>query len=184
MSSTGKRYRDVQGALSRDLCDLPIAPEGDTQELVFEVAHVWELAEILAIERSSFPGPWSWQLFVQEIESPTSRILVARSALEKRRPIVGYVCWSFVAGEMHLLNLAVHPERRRCGIGRRLLRMVIDDAWVRRAEAVYLEVREANRGAACLYRLAGFVRVGSRRDYYGPGEDAVVMALRLAVGDD
>ena len=155
-------------------------PPGGAPELVFEVARARDLTEILAIEKSSFPAPWSWKLFEQELEAPTSRVLVARLALDEGHPLVGYVCWSSVADEIHLLNLAVHPEGRRRGIGQRLVQAVIDTARAGRAEVVYLEMRETNRAAAHLYRSAGFVRVGCRRDYYGRGENAVVMALRLA----
>jgi ribosomal-protein-alanine N-acetyltransferase len=155
-------------------------PPGGAPELVLEVARTCDLTEIVAIERSSFPAPWSWKLFEQELEAPTSRVLVARLALEQGHPVVGYVCWSSVVGEIHLLNLAVHPERRRRSIGQRLVQAVIDAARASRAEVVYLEMRETNRAAAHLYRSAGFVRVGCRRDYYGRGEKAIVMALRLA----
>jgi len=147
---------------------------------VFGPARECDLPEILAIERPSFPTPWSWNLFAQELSARTSHLLVARLALEKERPLVGYVCWSSVAGETHLLNLAVHPDGRRTGIGRRLLQLVLDDARAGLTEAVYLEVRETNVAAAHLYRSAGFVQVGCRRDYYGRGKNAVVMALRLA----
>ena len=151
------------------------------QDLVFEVARRSDLPEILAIEKSSFPAPWSIRLFAQELEAKTSRLLVVRRVLDTGPQLVGYVCWSFVVGEIHLLNLAVHPEGRRSGIGKRLLERVIDAARAGRAEVVYLEMRETNLVAARLYSSAGFVQVGCRRNYYGRGENAVVMALHLAV---
>ena len=45
---------------------------------------------------------------------------------------------------------------------------------------VYLEVRAGNVSARRLYRRLGFRDLGVRRGYYGPGQDAIVMELRLA----
>jgi ribosomal-protein-alanine N-acetyltransferase len=152
------------------------------QELVLSRARTDDLPEILAIENASYPNPWSQGLFLQELGAPASRMLVARLSADAGSPIIGYVCRSFAADEVHVLNLAVHPAHRQRGIGRRLLETVIDEARARHAEAVYLEVRDTNRAATCLYRSANFTPAGRRRDYYGQGKDAVIMVLRLAAG--
>jgi len=44
---------------------------------------------------------------------------------------------------------------------------------------IFLEVRAGNVVARRLYRLVGFKDLGVRRGYYGPGQDAIVMELRL-----
>jgi ribosomal protein S18 acetylase RimI-like enzyme len=44
---------------------------------------------------------------------------------------------------------------------------------------VFLEVRAGNVVARRLYRQLGFKDLGVRRGYYGPGQDAIVMELRL-----
>jgi ribosomal protein S18 acetylase RimI-like enzyme len=45
---------------------------------------------------------------------------------------------------------------------------------------MFLEVRAGNLAARRLYRGLGFRDLGVRRGYYGPGQDAIVMELRLA----
>ena len=81
--------------------------------------------------------------------------------------------------EVHLLNVAVHPERRGLGHGRALVAGVVGEAEAARARVVYLEVRAGNVIARRLYRQLGFKDLGVRRGYYGPGQDAIVMELRL-----
>ena len=56
---------------------------------------------------------------------------------------------------------------------------VIGEARGTRARTMFLEVRAGNVAARRLYRLLGFRDLGVRRGYYGPGQDAIVMELRL-----
>jgi ribosomal-protein-alanine N-acetyltransferase len=141
-----------------------------------------DLREVLEIERSSFDNPWSGALFLQELRIPFSRILVIRPADETVPPIVGYLCRWFVADEMHVLNVAVHPRYRRRGIGAVLMAEALREARERTAEAVTLEVRRSNLGARRLYASLAFEEVGVRRNYYGRGEDALIMRLALPHG--
>ena len=102
--------------------------------------------------------------------------------VEEARPgptVVGYTCRWRVTDEVHVLNVAVHPERRGRGFGRLLLEGIVGEARSSRARVVYLEVRAGNVVARRLYRSLGFRELGVRRGYYGPGQDAIVMELRL-----
>jgi ribosomal-protein-alanine N-acetyltransferase len=89
------------------------------------------------------------------------------------------VCWWAVGDEVHILNLAVHPEIRRGGTGRALVQRVLDDAAASRATSVSLEVRPENEAGIALYRSLGFAEIGRRRNYYGQGQDALIMERRL-----
>ncbi|MGH9662458.1 MAG: GNAT family N-acetyltransferase [Bryobacteraceae bacterium] len=73
--------------------------------------------------------------------------------------------------EFEILNLAIDPERRRRGLGRRMLA----DATARPG-VHFLEVRESNAGARAFYQAAGFAVAGRRPAYYNePPEAAIVM---------
>jgi ribosomal-protein-alanine N-acetyltransferase len=154
------------------------APIAGAEPWALAPMRVADLPEILAIERASFPRPWSGALFLQEMRVGFSRVVVARP-VGRAAPVLGYVCRWLVAGEIHVLNLATHPAHRRRGVGRRLLDEVLREARRRGVAAVTLEVRRSNAGARRLYETLRFAEVGVRRDYYGGGEDALIMELAL-----
>ncbi len=140
-----------------------------------------DLDAVPAIEQRAFPQPWSRSFFEKEIAAPQARCTVA--VHDGAVAIVGYVvCWQ-VADELHVLNVAVHAAHRGLAIGRRLVEHVIADGRAAGARVAYLEVRAGNVSARRLYRRLGFRDLGVRRAYYGPGQDAIVMELRLAAAE-
>ncbi len=87
--------------------------------------------------------------------------------------------WS-VADEVHVLNVATHPDQRRRGVGRALMSAVVERARSEKARLVLLEVRRTNRAAIGLYRSQGFTAIGVRRGYYADNlEDAIEMMLAI-----
>src|SRR5262245_27899169 len=112
-----------------------------------------DLPQVLEIERLAFPNPWTPGLFLHELKLSFSRLHLAR---DQQRRLRGYVCWWVVGDEMHILNLAVHPDARRSGTGRALVQRVLDDAAAHAASSVSLEVGRSNEPAAALYRAMGF----------------------------
>ena len=138
-----------------------------------------DLPQVMEIERLSFTSdPWTPGLFLHELKLDFSRLHLARTADAARR-LVGYACWWLVGDEVHILNLAVHPEVRSTGAGRALVQRILDDAVGHGATSVSLEVRPGNAAALGLYRAMGFSQIGLRKNYYGRGEDAVIMERRF-----
>jgi len=135
-----------------------------------------DLEQVLAIERVSFPTPWSEAAFVHELTRNNNRstYLVAASGSK----VLGYGgMWQF-AGEGHITNLAVHPDHRRRGLGIFILEALIDRARESECETVTLEVRESNHAARELYEKAGLGPVGRRHGYYtDTREDAIIMTM-------
>ena len=85
-----------------------------------------------------------------------------------------------VRDEVHVLNLATHPDARRQGHAARLLEHVIAFGHKHHCRYLTLEVRRSNKAAIRLYRKYGFRPVGIRPNYYSHGrEDAIVMLLEL-----
>ena len=136
-----------------------------------------DLDEVVAIERLSFTLPWSRGAFLYEMEqNRVARCWVLREA----EHVIGYVCLWEIGDEVHVTNIAVHPESRRRGLGRTLLSSILDDARQRRLRVVGLEVRPSNHEALGMYDSFGFKVVGRRKGYYyDTGEDALVMELDL-----
>jgi ribosomal-protein-alanine N-acetyltransferase len=138
-----------------------------------------DLSAVLEIERRAFSQPWSRAFFERELATPFARLTVAVEGADARAQLVGYSCRWRVTDEVHLLNVAVHPTRRGSGIGRMLVDAVIGEARTTQARTMFLEVRAGNVAARRLYRRLGFRDLGVRRGYYGPGQDAIVMELKL-----
>jgi [ribosomal protein S18]-alanine N-acetyltransferase len=138
-----------------------------------------DLPQIVEIERLSFDNPWSRNSFLRELSLPFSRTTVAFTTKGTTEAIMGYLCRWLVADECHILNVAVHPMARRTGIGAGLMEDAINEAKREQARFITLEVRRSNLAARSLYRKLGFEERRLRRNYYGSGEDAIVMELYL-----
>jgi [ribosomal protein S18]-alanine N-acetyltransferase len=136
-----------------------------------------DLDEILAIERVSFPTPWTQENFRHEIESNAHAWNVV---LREDGRVAAYACCYLIAGELQINVLAVDPARRRCGYASRLLDDLLAGARGRGAVRASLEVRPSNLAALALYGSRGFEPTGRRRGYYADtGEDAILMARSL-----
>lgn len=147
------------------------------QELTAAPMAVSDLDQVSDIERASFPTPWTRAAFCYEIEQNK----VARcTVLRGRRGVVGYLCLWEIGHEIHITNLAVHPEWRRRGVARRLLGAALAGGVARGVTLAFLEVRPSNTRALALYESLGFQVIGRRNGYYfDTGEDALVMEARL-----
>jgi ribosomal-protein-alanine N-acetyltransferase len=142
-----------------------------------------DLDEVVAIEEMSGLNRWGYDAYRRELfENPNSVLLVARKFVPdlSGRSIAGFFAGWTVEDELHVNNLAAHPDYRGIGIGQSLMEGAVDEGRMRGATFVLLEVRASNEVAQLLYRKLGFRYVGRRRDYYRmPTEDAFVMRLEL-----
>ncbi|QHC67483.1 ribosomal protein S18-alanine N-acetyltransferase [Rathayibacter oskolensis] len=139
-----------------------------------------DLDAIMAIEESEFTSDaWSRSMMAGELRSPHTRYVVA----ELGGAVVGYAGLLCPVGahEGDVQTIAVVPAARGAGLGRRLLRHLVETAARRGAREVFLEVRADNPVAQSLYLSEGFVEIAVRPAYYQPdGVDALVMRLPLA----
>jgi ribosomal-protein-alanine N-acetyltransferase len=131
-----------------------------------------DLGQVLAIERRSHATPWSESMFVSELGR---RDGIALIAVDGGRP-VGYVMVARQVEVWHVLNVAVHPDRRGEGIGESLMTTLFEIGDRRDHRGYTLEVRVSNATAIRLYRRLGFEDHGIRPRYYSDnGEDALIM---------
>jgi len=80
-------------------------------------------------------------------------------------PAAGFFMVRGILDEAELLLLAVRPDMRNRGIGRKLLNLFADDAENYGHTRLLLEMREGNP-AEFLYRNFGFTQIGRRKEYY------------------
>jgi [ribosomal protein S18]-alanine N-acetyltransferase len=95
---------------------------------------------------------------------------------------VGFALARDLGNECEILSLGVLPEFRRGGVGRALLRAVIDQAARQGLPSIVLEVAADNAAARRLYGGAGFVAAGRRPRYYRRGGETIdALLLRCPV---
>jgi ribosomal-protein-alanine N-acetyltransferase len=131
-----------------------------------------DLPAVIAVERRSFPTPWSLAMFVLELSKPSGICLAATA----RDELLGYLVCSRYDQVWHLMNVAVTPEHRRIGIASKLISQLFEEA---NGELPFtLEVRVSNHQAIAMYERFGFHSAGIRpRYYHDNGEDALIMWL-------
>jgi ribosomal-protein-alanine N-acetyltransferase len=136
-----------------------------------------DLKEVLAIEKMSFPTPWTEKMFKAGLQEENIYSWVVRDKAKGK--VKGYVVFSLVLDELHLLNLAVHLTARRKKVASFLLEKVFDFARNQGSQVVLLEVGEKNYPAQALYKKLGFIKINRRKDYYPTGEDALIMEKKF-----
>ena len=140
----------------------------------FRRLQISDLAAIEAIERRSYPTPWSRAMFAGELAKPTSVCLGAFDP--ETHALSGYVIISRYVDAWHVMNLAVAPEHRRRGIATQLLEHLFQLTASEEKRGYTLEVRISNADAIRLYERMGFRSRGVRRGYYTDNrEDALIM---------
>ena len=126
------------------------------------------------IEQASFAIPWSRNAFVSEVtENACARYVVLT---EDGAPVAYAGVW-FVLDEGHITNIAVRPDRRGLGYGKRVTQAMMQLAADSGMSFLTLEVRASNERARRLYKELGFVDVGRRKGYYADTHEDAVLRL-------
>ena len=135
-----------------------------------------DLKEAYEIEKQTNPSPWSKENFFSSYE-------VGHKSLVCRidNVIVGFIIFSVIKKEIHLLNIAVHTEHQKKGIGSLLMETMLKQASVMGVLKVYLEVRSKNEKAILFYKKYNFIKDAVRVNYYTGenSDDAVLMSLAI-----
>ena len=132
-------------------------------------------AAIADLEKICFSSPWDEVSVASELSNELSLWLVALDG----ENVVGYVGSQSVMGEADMMNIAVHPDYRRQGLGREIVGALQREAQARGVTSVFLEVRVSNVAARRLYEEMGFSVIGVRKGFYRhPSEDGLAMEWR------
>ena len=121
-----------------------------------------DIPAVVAIEKAAFQFPKAEAVFRED----EHKYLVAKD----ENKVVGYIGIEKILDETHIINMAVDPEYRGKGIGKRLMQHVLNDE-----DVFFLEVRVSNENAKNVYKKYGFEVIETRKGYYADGEDAYVM---------
>ncbi len=148
-------------------------------KIVFRHAEPNDIGAILAVQQSS-PEAAAWEArdYVCILADEATLCLAAEDSITGR--VAGFLLARIVADDLEVFNLAVRPEYRRRGIGRRLLADALELARAQGACRCWLEVRATNDVGRYFYQALGFAENGRRPRYYcDPDDDAVVCVRRL-----
>ena len=130
------------------------------------------VSAIVELENLCFSDPWNEEAVGSELNNPLSCWVVAMDGDR----LAGYVGSQSVLGWADMMNLAVHPDYRRMGVGEQLVEELTCRLKEQKVTCLTLEVRASNAPAISLYEKLGFTQVGRRPNYYfHPKEDALIL---------
>lgn len=151
---------------------LPIELGGGISALPMRESH---LGQVMAIETTSFPDPWSPLAYVSELRynhDARYEVIVDRAGA-----VLGYVGVWVRGDESYICQIAVAQTARRQGLGRLLVIRAGQMSRARGAHVLRLTVRESNAGAIAFYKALGFRNIGTLESYYvNPLENGLEMA--------
>ena len=135
-----------------------------------------DLKEIVEIEKTSFPQPWSEAYFKKAYKEYPNDFLVAK--LSGR--VTGYILGYAKSNKSGLIKtLAVNKRYRRQGIGRKLVNFTVQRLKQKGLKKIVLHIRKENQTANSFYKKVGFRTVKIIKKYYPNSQDAYLMEKDL-----
>ncbi len=128
------------------------------------------LGACLQLDRNALQGLWTPEQWRQELLD-ADRICLGIPA---GRKLLAVACGWLVVDELQISLIAVAPNHRRQGLGKKVLLALLQQARARGARRATLEVASCNHAGLALYQRCGFKSAGSRRGYYSDGRDALI----------
>jgi ribosomal-protein-alanine acetyltransferase len=151
----------------------------DWKKVSVQKMDIKDLDEVCSIEASQSLIPWSKNMFTEEMGNTFAYCFVIKGIGEVRQPVIGYVCFRNMVDESELLNIGVHPDQQRVGIGKQLMQFYIDFSRQRGAKTFYLEVNPSNQSAIHLYQSFSYQSLGTRKRFYHGKFDALLMVKKV-----
>jgi len=147
--------------------------------ITYRVATSFDLPVFVSLDKELFPySPWSASQYKEEFSAPTRHFVVA---VDDEHSIIGYAgVFAPGAAEADVLTVGVVPNHRGKGVARQLMELLTNWAHNQGSTAMMLEVKVDNAEAIGLYESLGYSKLNTRKDYFGPGLDALVMRLELS----
>ena len=156
----------------------------DSQQWTIQEATFEHLDALVWLEEACFTAPWSRKSFEAELRgNQFSRVrMISHPSHGHEVKVIAYICAWMVFEEIRFLNVAVHPDFRRQGIAKQLIRDLLHLGVEAGCCRGLLEVRASNGFAKNLYESFHFHAHAIRKSYYtNPTEDAILMTLEPLV---
>jgi ribosomal-protein-alanine N-acetyltransferase len=152
-------------------------------ELALRLAIPADAGEIAVMSRDTIERglPWTWgpERVARAIRDSNTNVVVAGPA----GAIAGFGIMSYLDTDAHLLLLAVHPLRRREGLGSAILEWLEDVARAGGAKRIRVEARRDNVAARSFYNEHAYHERAIREAMYSGLADGVKMEKWLRLED-
>ena len=135
-----------------------------------------DLSEIISIEKDLYKVPWNLNQFKYELEENEFSYLFV---LENEGVIVGYYGFWVMFEDVDITKVSIRKEFQGMKLSNILMQDCINRVSALGCEKINLEVRVDNFKAINLYKKYGFEEVTVRKDYYGKGEDALMLCKEM-----
>ena len=134
-----------------------------------------DLEEAYKIELEVNPSPWKYETFLSSFEVGHKGLIC-----KNYNQMIGFIIFSPISPEAHILSISVRNEMQSKGIGTLLLKSMLDQCKVMNYKKIFLEVRVSNLRAINFYEKFGFSKDAIRNNYYTDNsEDALLMSLSI-----
>ena len=134
-----------------------------------------DLEEAYKIELEVNPSPWKYETFLSSFEIGHKGLICKND-----NRMIGFIIFSPISPEAHILSISVRNEMQSKGIGTLLLKSMLDQCKVMNYKKIFLEVRVSNEKAINFYEKFGFSKDAIRNNYYTDNsEDALLMSLSI-----
>ena len=134
-----------------------------------------DLEEAYKIELEVNPSPWKYETFLSSFEVGHMGLICKND-----NRMIGFIIFSPISPEAHILSISVRNEMQSKGIGTLLLKSMLDQCKVMNYKKIFLEVRVSNEKAINFYEKFGFSKDAIRNNYYTDNsEDALLMSLSI-----
>ena len=152
-----------------------IMAEAPRENLPSSIKALDDAAQLAQLHGLAFvDGAWSKSAFADLLAQKTVTALGNQD---------GFILLQNLPDGVEILTLAVHPDKRRRGVARRLMAHMMTAL---RPAKIWLDVAADNYPAQALYSGFGFIEYGRRSKYYkragNSAIDAVLMRLDMQEG--
>ncbi len=136
---------------------------------------VEKLNECIELDRITLNGLWTKAQWLKELTDKNRNCF----GIYCDSKLIAIACGWLILDELQITAIGVHPKYRMVGLGKIISSYLLINAKLNGAKKAILEVKVNNFAARSLYTKLGFVVIGTRKNFYKDGNDALIFSCDL-----
>ena len=144
--------------------------------MIIRKANLDDVEAIVSLDQEVLQTNWHEKLYAESIVLKDTQSLV----LDHEGRLIGFLIYRNIGGDLEIIQLALNKEYQRQGLASMMIDYMIQDAQSSTIDFIYLEVEMDNLPAFNLYKKYGFEAIHQRKNYYGQGQNAIVMRKEMS----